>query len=92
MIAKASQVDLKREVEHLEAELGKARKALEALRESNAKHRLLLEKMTDTVGQDTTAGLAMAADAEYESVHGVSFVGLNALVMQRYQYERPDSP
>ncbi|HOD28547.1 MAG TPA: PAS domain S-box protein [Syntrophales bacterium] len=49
MIAKASQVDLKREVEHLEAELGKARKALEALRESNAKHRLLLEKMTDTV-------------------------------------------
>ena len=46
-----------------------------------------LEKMTDTVGQDTTAGLATAADAEYESLHGVSFVGLNALIMQRYLYE-----
>ena len=46
-----------------------------------------LEKMTDTVGKDTTAGLATAADAEYEALHGVSFVGLNALVMQRYMYE-----
>ncbi len=46
-----------------------------------------LEKMTDTIGKDTTAGLATAADAEYESLHGVSFVALNALIMQRYQYE-----
>jgi acetyl-CoA C-acetyltransferase len=46
-----------------------------------------LEKMTDTVGKDTTAGLATAADAENEALHGVSFVGLNALVMQRYMYE-----
>ena len=46
-----------------------------------------LEKMTDTVGKDTTAGLATAADADYESLHGVSFVGLNALIMQRYLYE-----
>ncbi|MFN2203136.1 MAG: thiolase domain-containing protein [Caldilineaceae bacterium] len=46
-----------------------------------------LEKMTDTIGKDTTAGLAQAADAEYESLHGVSFVALNALIMQRYQYE-----
>lgn len=46
-----------------------------------------LEKMTDTVGKDTTAGLATAADAEYEALHGVSFVGLNALLMQRYMYE-----
>ncbi len=46
-----------------------------------------LEKMTDTVGKDTTAGLATAADAEYEALHGVSFVGLNALLMQRYLYE-----
>ncbi len=45
------------------------------------------EKMTDTVGKDTTAGLATAADAEYEGLHGVSFVGLNALIMQRYMYE-----
>ncbi len=46
-----------------------------------------LEKMTDTVGKDTTAGLATAADAEYEALHGVTFVGLNALIMQRYMYE-----
>lgn len=46
-----------------------------------------LEKMTDTVGKDATAGLATAADAETESLHGVSFVGLNALIMQRYMYE-----
>jgi acetyl-CoA C-acetyltransferase len=46
-----------------------------------------LEKMTDTVGKDTTAGLATAADAEYEALHGVSFVGLNALIMQRYMHE-----
>lgn len=46
-----------------------------------------LEKMTDTVGKDTTAGLATAADADYEALHGVSFVGLNALIMQRYLYE-----
>lgn len=46
-----------------------------------------LEKMTDTVGRDTTAGLATAADAESEAAHGVSFVGLNALIMQRYMHE-----
>ncbi len=46
-----------------------------------------VEKMTDTVGKDTTAGLATAADAEYEAMHGVSFVALNALLMQRYMYE-----
>ncbi|MEX1020981.1 MAG: thiolase domain-containing protein [Litorilinea sp.] len=46
-----------------------------------------LEKMTDTVGKDTTAGLASAADAENEAAHGVSFVGLNALIMQRYMHE-----
>lgn len=46
-----------------------------------------LEKMTDTVGKDTTAGLATASDAEYEALHGVSFVGLNALIMQRYMHE-----
>jgi len=46
-----------------------------------------LEKMTDTVGKSTTAGLATAADAESETLHGVSFVGLNALIMQRYMYE-----
>ncbi len=46
-----------------------------------------VEKMTDTVGKDTTAGLATAADAEYEALHGVSIVALTALIMQRYMYE-----
>ena len=46
-----------------------------------------VEKMTDTTGGSTTAGLATAADAEYEAAHGVTFVGLNALIMQRYLYE-----
>ena len=46
-----------------------------------------VEKMTDSSQSDTTASLAAAADAEYESEHGLSFVGLNALMMQRYLYE-----
>jgi acetyl-CoA C-acetyltransferase len=46
-----------------------------------------VEKMTDTPSGSTTAGLASAADAEYEAAHGITFVGLNALLMQRYQYE-----
>ena len=46
-----------------------------------------VEKMTDTPSGSTTAGLATAADAEYEAAHGVTFVGLNALLMQRYMHE-----
>jgi len=46
-----------------------------------------VEKMTDTPSGSTTAGLATASDAEYEAAHGITFVGLNALVMQRYLYE-----
>ena len=46
-----------------------------------------VEKMTETTMPETTAALATAADADFESDHGVSFVGLNALVMQRYLYE-----
>lgn len=46
-----------------------------------------VEKMTDNIGSKVTAGLAEAADADYETVHGISFVGLNALVMRRYMYE-----
>lgn len=46
-----------------------------------------VEKMTDTVGSVTTAGLAMAADQEFEAAEGVSFVALNALLMRRYMYE-----
>jgi len=46
-----------------------------------------VEKMTDKAGRDVTAALATAADAEYEVDQGVSFVGINALVMRRYMHE-----
>ena len=46
-----------------------------------------VEKMTDKSGHDVTAALATAADADYEVEQGVSFVGLNALIMQRYMHE-----
>jgi len=46
-----------------------------------------VEKMTDTVGPDTTAALAMAADADYEAAQGASFVTINALLMRRYMHE-----
>ncbi len=46
-----------------------------------------VEKMTDDVGNRLTSGLAQAADADYETIHGVSFVALNALLMRRYMYE-----
>ena len=46
-----------------------------------------VEKMTDKAGYDVTAALATAADADYEVEQGVSFVGINALVMRRYMYE-----
>ncbi|HSM55021.1 MAG TPA: thiolase domain-containing protein [Candidatus Sulfomarinibacteraceae bacterium] len=46
-----------------------------------------VEKMTETPGADTTTALVGAADAEYEAVQGVSFVGLNALIMRRYMHQ-----
>ena len=46
-----------------------------------------VEKMTDKAGRDVTAALATAADADYEVEQGVSFVGINALVMRRYMHE-----
>ena len=46
-----------------------------------------VEKMTDKAGHDVTAALATAADADYEIEQGLSFVGINALVMRRYMYE-----
>lgn len=46
-----------------------------------------VEKMTDKAGRDVTAALATAADADYELEQGVSFVGINALVMRRYIHE-----
>lgn len=46
-----------------------------------------VEKMTDRAGHDVTLALASAADADYELEQGVSFVGINALVMRRYMFE-----
>lgn len=46
-----------------------------------------VEKMTDTSPRETTAALATAASADWEGVHGITFVGLNALIMRRYMHE-----
>lgn len=46
-----------------------------------------VEKMTDSPGAEITAELATAADADWELAQGVSFVALNALIMQRYMFE-----
>lgn len=46
-----------------------------------------VEKMSDKAGHDVTAALATAADADYEVEQGISFVGINALVMRRYMHE-----
>jgi len=46
-----------------------------------------VEKMTDTLGPDTTKALAMAADGDYEATQGLSFVAINALLMRRYMHE-----
>ena len=46
-----------------------------------------VEKMTDASPEEVTSALATAADSDWELEQGVSFVGLNALVMQRYMHE-----
>ena len=46
-----------------------------------------VEKMADKPNDTVTSALAMAADAEYEALQGLSFVGINALLMQRYMHE-----
>ena len=46
-----------------------------------------VEKMTDRHPHEVTAALSTAADADNEVDMGVSFVGLNALLMRRYMYE-----
>jgi acetyl-CoA C-acetyltransferase len=46
-----------------------------------------VEKMTEPQGAEITAALTTAADADYELIHGVTFVGLNALIMRRYMHE-----
>jgi len=46
-----------------------------------------VEKMTDASSGVVAAGLATAADQDYESSHGLSFVSLSALLMRRYMHE-----
>jgi acetyl-CoA C-acetyltransferase len=46
-----------------------------------------VEKMTDTLPAETTAGLALAADQDYEAAEGATFVALNAMIMRRYMHE-----
>ncbi len=43
-----------------------------------------VEKMTESLPVETTEALATAADADYEAAQGLSFVAINALVMQLY--------
>lgn len=45
------------------------------------------EKLTETSNCLTTAALAQAADSDYEAIHGISFVALNAMLMRRYMHE-----
>ncbi len=46
-----------------------------------------VEKLTETNTFTTTDGLASAADAEFETAMGISFVALNAMLMRRYMHE-----
>jgi acetyl-CoA C-acetyltransferase len=46
-----------------------------------------VEKMTDSPVAEITAELATAADADWELDMGLSFVAINALIMQRYMHE-----
>jgi len=46
-----------------------------------------VEKMSDSPIAETTKALATAADADWESSQGLSFIGLNALIMRRYMEE-----
>ncbi len=46
-----------------------------------------VEKMSDSPGAEITAELATAADADYEAGMGLSFVALNAFIMNRYMHE-----
>ncbi|GJQ36558.1 MAG: acetyl-CoA acetyltransferase [Anaerolineaceae bacterium] len=83
----------KQEAVKIEAACGSGaaafRSALMAVASGDVGSALVLgvEKMTDKPGGEVTAALATAADADYEVEQGVSFVGINALVMRRYMHE-----
>ena len=46
-----------------------------------------VEKLTDVLGSKATEGLAYAADQEFETFHGATFVSLNALATRTYLNE-----
>jgi acetyl-CoA C-acetyltransferase len=46
-----------------------------------------VEKMTDSKPSEVTSALATAADADWESAQGLTFVAINALIMKRYMYQ-----
>ena len=83
----------KQEAVKIEAACGSGaaafRAALMAVASGDVESALVVgvEKMTDKAGRDVTAALATAADADYEVDQGISFVGINALVMRRYMHE-----
>ena len=83
----------KQEAVKIEAACGSGaaafRAALMAVASGDAESALVVgvEKMSDKAGRDVTAALATAADADYELDQGISFVGINALVMRRYMHE-----
>ena len=83
----------KQEAVKIEAACGSGaaafRSALMAVASGDIESALVVgvEKMTDKAGRDVTATLATAADADYELEQGISFVGLNALIMRRYMHE-----
>lgn len=78
---------------HIEAACGSGaatfRAALMAIAsgEMDAAIAVGVEKMTDAPPDEITAELATAADADWEASQGISFVGLNALIMRRYMHE-----
>ncbi|AFK51358.1 Thiolase [Thermogladius calderae 1633] len=53
-----------------------------------------VEKLTEGVTSEATKALAQASDAQYELIYGVTFTGLNAMVMRYYMekfgYTRED--
>ncbi len=83
----------KQEAVKIEAACGSGaaafRAALMAVASGDVESALVVgvEKMSDKAGRDVTAALATAADADYEVDQGISFVGINALVMRRYMHE-----
>ncbi|MEA4812003.1 MAG: beta-ketoacyl synthase N-terminal-like domain-containing protein [Anaerolineaceae bacterium] len=70
------------------------RAALEAVASGELESALVIgaEKMTDSPSSEITSQLATAADADLEAGLGLSFVAINALVMQRYIFEHHWTP